>query len=192
MAYGITLFVDSETEQAIRTLWEKIVSLGFSAHVPNKSVRPHMTLAMYDDIDVNTFAMRFREFVGQLAPIPFTLASVGTFIQPAGTVFLSPTVTQDLINLHSYYQEYFHEYNKKQSAYSLPGRWTPHITLTQNIHPKHVGAVIQHALDAHLPVQSSVKEIAIGEVQFQERPGSYKIAWLHTFPLKTPKDNTLS
>jgi threonyl-tRNA synthetase len=45
-----------------------------------------------------------------------------------GACFLKPTVTEELLTLHSKYHKQFISFNEKTNAYYVPGSWSPHFT----------------------------------------------------------------
>lgn len=189
MPYGVTMFVDPETEDAIRTVWKTIRSRGLSSFMIDSDVRPHLTIATYDELDVDAFLGKYRSFAGELSPVSLNLAMVGAFLRPAGTVFLAPTVTHRLMNIHARFHSFFQDLEHSLSEYSLPGRWFPHFTLAANLAADAIPAVIDSGLKAALPEQSRIEEIGIGEFQHREDRSAYFVAWLYTFKIaKTASD----
>jgi 2'-5' RNA ligase len=183
MPYGVTLFIDKESEEAIRKIWSEISGLGISSFMIDNDVRPHITLAVYEELDVDAFLENFAGFANELSPISFSLSSIGTFLKPRGTVFLAPVVTHRLMNIHSRFHEYFHELEHSLSEYSLPGRWFPHFTLAGSIEEDTVSRVIDIGLKASLPEQSRIEEIGIGEFEYKKDSPSYFVSWLYSFSL---------
>ena len=63
-----------------------------------------------------------------------TFPSVGIF-PTNGTVFLAPTVTNELLKLHHSYHDYFKTFHNPNSYY-VPGKWVPHCTIANRLHTK--------------------------------------------------------
>ena len=69
-------------------------------------VEPHITLADYNELDVHLYKEKLGEFVAmQENTDPVTFPSVGVF-PTNGTVFLAPTVTDELLKLHHSFHDY--------------------------------------------------------------------------------------
>jgi hypothetical protein len=97
-------------------------------------------------------------------------------------VFLAPTVTHRLMNIHSRFHDLFHDLEHSLSEYSLPGRWFPHITLAFKLDRELVCRVISTVLETELPEQSRIEEIGIGQFDYNE-DRTYSVSWLHNFAL---------
>ncbi len=182
MPYGVTMFMDSESENAVRSMWEKLRDENITSYMLDNEVRPHMTLAIYDEIDISAHLKRFREFVKEYSPVSFSMSTVGTFLEPPGTLFLAPTVTHRLMNLHSSFHSLFHDLEHSLSEYSLPGRWFPHITLALRLDRDTVCKAMHTVLETPIPEHSVIEEVGIGEFQFN-KDRTYTVSWLHNFAL---------
>jgi hypothetical protein len=50
MPYAVVTYFDPPTERAVRAIWDDLAAQGISRDVPAAQIRPHITLAVYDDL----------------------------------------------------------------------------------------------------------------------------------------------
>ena len=62
MMYAIEMYFDKETEEKIMRLAQKIADAGLSTKYLEWKTRPHVTLAVYNDIDVDRCAQLLEKF----------------------------------------------------------------------------------------------------------------------------------
>lgn len=60
MPYALQLYFDPGTDAMVRQLWCRFAEAGIARHLAESANRPHLTLAIYDDLDV---AMAERELL---------------------------------------------------------------------------------------------------------------------------------
>lgn len=177
------MFIDEEGEATIRGIWENVCDAGISSFMPDTGVRPHITLAVYDQLDIDLFLEKFSEFSRELSPISFSLSSIGAFLEPRGTVFIAPTVTHRLMNLHAKFHQEFHDLEHSLSEYSLPGKWLPHFTLASELSDDQIKEVICIGLNAPVPAHSTLTEIGIGEFSYELDSRAYQVSWIFSVPI---------
>lgn len=86
-------------------------------------VEPHITLADYNELDVNLYTKKLEEFVAVQANMAEVIfPSVGIF-PTNGTIFLAPTITDELIRFHHFYHDYFKIFHDNLNSYYVPGKW---------------------------------------------------------------------
>ena len=183
MPFGVTMFVDEESESSIRNIWQEVKDAGISSFMLDSGIRPHITLAVYNELDLDPFLEKLSSFKKDISPISLSLSSIGAFLKPHGIVFLAPTVTHRLMNMHSKFHTDFHDLEHSLSEYSLPGRWFPHFTLAGGLSDKDILKVIKIGLAAALPDQSRIEEIGIGEFSYINGSRSYQVTWLYNFSI---------
>lgn len=69
--------------------------------------------------------------------------SVGTF-PSNGTVFLAPTVTSKLLELHYSYHHFFQDFNDNSKSYYIPEKWVPHRTMMNHLNAKQFLYVMEY------------------------------------------------
>jgi len=125
MRYAIELYFDKETEEKIMNLANGIAEKGISKRYLEWQTRPHITLGIFNDIDIEKCDKLLEEIAGQVKSFPAYLSSIGVF-NNTKCVFLSPVITNELLELHNKIHNTFKFCDHKGSEYYLPGRWVPH------------------------------------------------------------------
>jgi len=98
MPYALELAVDGAAAAAVRRVWRDLDNAGIS-YMARSGAWPHVSLGIWETIDRTACESELTRVAAETAPLPITLASVGLF--PTVAVFLAPTVTAKLLDLHA-------------------------------------------------------------------------------------------
>lgn len=131
MVYAIEMYFDKETEEKIMSLAQKVADNKLSTKFLEWKTRPHVTLAVFNDVDENRCIELLRKFADKRKAIPAFLDSVGMF-NDTKTIFLNPTMTKSMYQLHSDLYEEMKEFDTKGWEWYLPDGWVPHCTIALN------------------------------------------------------------
>jgi 2'-5' RNA ligase len=124
---SIELLLDPDTEALVREDWERLAHEGLAARRSPRS-RPHITLLVRPSLD----AMTFTE-ASALLPIGVTLAGPIVFRHRDRAVLARRVVpTEELLQLHRAVHSAAPP--GMDAAHTLPGDWTPHVTLARRMH----------------------------------------------------------
>ena len=99
MTFAIQLFVDPVSDSAVRSLWEEVARIGLSK-MRDSGNRPHVSLAIYRELDVSVCASLLTSFATTHAPFALTFESLGIFHAEKTVVFLAPIVSSHLLDVH--------------------------------------------------------------------------------------------
>ena len=121
--YAVELLFDPEAEAAVLDVWRAIRDRTGSSVLFDLASRPHVTLAVHDERDAPQLDRAVRAFTAH--PVPFELASAGTFPGDEGVAFLAPVVTDEILELHSRW----HAASPGSHELYRPGGWVPHCTV---------------------------------------------------------------
>lgn len=129
MMYAIEMYFDKVTEEKIMRLAQKIADAGLSTKYLEWKTRPHVTLAVYNDIDVDRCAQLLEKFANDRKAFPALFDAVGMF-NYTKTIFLSPVMTKSLYDLHSELYALMKEFEASAwEWYKQPDSWVPHCTV---------------------------------------------------------------
>ena len=131
MTYAIEMYFDKETENEIMSLAHKVAENNLSTKFLEWKARPHITLAVFNDVDENKCIHLLEEFVKEVNVIPAFLDSVGMF-NDTKTIFLNPTMTKSMYQLQADLHEKLKEFDTKGWEWYLPDGWVPHCTIALN------------------------------------------------------------
>jgi len=130
-------------------------------------VEPHITIADYNELDVNLYIEKLKEFVAiQENMSAVTFPSVGTF-PTNGTVFLAPTVTDDLLRLHHFYHDHFKTFHDNSNSYYVPGKWVPHCTIANHLNSTHFLSVMEYIYENFDVTTASIEKLKLIKVNYE-------------------------
>jgi hypothetical protein len=162
--YWIIGLFDEKTEQIIKNIWKKLSEESISFYEEEiKEGRPHITFGSYYDLNKTEYIRLLDKFYEDKNGIDITFNTIGSFLN-YGTLFLSPTVTKELIDFHSGHHEYFKEFNENANSLYLPGKWIPHCTLANRLPPEKLSEAFNYCLKGNDIIYGNIKEIALIEL----------------------------
>jgi 2'-5' RNA ligase len=166
--YAVELFLNEEVELYVRNIWEELSNKNIDSSLKDiKEICPHITLAVYEDINESDFIEELRAFKSSFKPIDTYFDILGTF-PITGTCFIKPTVTEELLNIHSKYCEQFKAFNEKADPYYLPGRWNPHCTLGIGLSNEKLKEVLNFSVDKFKPSRVTLTDVGLVKIDFKD------------------------
>ncbi len=142
MVHSIELLFDAETEATIRHIWDDLAAANIPSQAP--AGRPHVTLVVADriaeDVDAPlrplTDRLPLQCIVGASLLLGRTNAILARLIVP----------TAGMLGLHAEAHRICGEHLHPEPApNSLPGRWTPHVTLARRVGGPVLGRALRIA-----------------------------------------------
>jgi 2'-5' RNA ligase len=177
MPYVVQAYFDAHTEAAIRAINKRLADDDVAPYVFRAGHRPHISLAIYEEIDVAACRQQLAALAQTTPPIPVTLSHFGIFVEPKSVVFAAPTVTSPLLQLHHQAFQALESLGREPRPYYLPEHWVPHCTIAFF---DEVSARIPEAVaivqTLSLPLEAQLQEIGL----IQARP----VEDLFTLPLE--------
>ncbi|MBI5091639.1 MAG: 2'-5' RNA ligase family protein, partial [Candidatus Hydrogenedentes bacterium] len=125
MGYAVELFINEHEAMKLR---ETISAIG--SVMADIGATPHVSLAVFDDVDVNSLVSVVADFVMRTPKIVLQFSSVGMFPGRENVLFLAPVVTRDLLVIHAGLHQDLAELGLFADANYRPGKWVPHCTLS--------------------------------------------------------------
>jgi len=166
MGLAIVLGFDAAADRAVRGVWEAVRAATGSGKLYDLRARPHVSLAVYPEgrgglpFGEATAGWPLEEAVRRFRaePLPFVLASVGTFPGAEGAVFLAPVVDEPLLRLH----REWHAIAPGGREHYSPGAWVPHCTVGFNLPDAAVPSAVAAAA-ARLPIRGRYESLVLIE-----------------------------
>ncbi len=128
MPYAITLGFDAAAEAQIKAIWRANRMLGFPQR-PMDDTQPHLTLAMFEDLDLPVLAPLLHTFARDQAALRINFESVAHFPGSEGVVFAAAVMTRALMDLHRRMFMLVQPHASGCKAFYVPDQWVPHCTL---------------------------------------------------------------
>ncbi len=132
MPYTVVLLFDEETEKYIYGIWDHLNRTGLNKYMLDSGGKPHITLAIYDTVDYSRFRERVERFFEDMRSFPLRFSSVGMFPGGQSTVFIAPTVTGHLLDVHNRFHHALKDYAHLAWEHYRPGVWVPHCTISMD------------------------------------------------------------
>jgi 2'-5' RNA ligase len=158
MGLAVELYFDGAAERAVRGVWEAVRAASGSSRLFDLASRPHVSLAVYSEGVRGPLEGALAAF--RAAPLPFVLASVGTFPGAEGAVFLAPVADEALLRMHAAW----HAGAPQSHEYYRPGAWVPHCTVGFNLAEAAIAPALA-AARAALPIRGRFESIGIIEYE---------------------------
>jgi 2'-5' RNA ligase len=163
MPYAIELFLDETTAGLVHDVWSKMAESELGLVLTG---RAHITLGVWDDVDLDATLDWLDSFSRSLSPIPVEFSGFGSFVSPQSVVYLSPIVTVELIEVHTRFHAEIQGPLGICWSYYLPGSWVPHCTLTQGIADDAIAPALEIARTITVPISGTLESTGI--VEFPE------------------------
>ena len=130
MVHSLELLFDRHTEAALRRIWDDLATADIVSQPP--AGRPHVTLVVADGIADDVDAL-LRPVADQL-PLSCTVGP-SLFLGPTNAILARLIVpTAALLDLHAQVHRLSHDHLQPgPGPHSVPGRWTPHVTLARRV-----------------------------------------------------------
>jgi 2'-5' RNA ligase len=161
MPVAIEFFLDEQSAGVVRQIWKAIAEAGISAYLHTSGVRPHLTLAVGNEIDGPGVEAALRKWAAETTPRQVTFANLGLTPAENANVYLSSVVTADLLALHAELHDRLAGLVESSWERYQPGRWVPHCTLVERVPPDLFGGTLNIARRAPLPLDARLVEIAV-------------------------------
>lgn len=130
-------------------------------------VEPHITLADYYELDVHLYKEKLEAFVAvQESMAEVNFPSVGTF-PTNGTIFLAPTITDELLRLHHSYHDNFITFHDNLNSYYVPGKWVPHCTIANKLHVNQFLSVMEYIYEKFDHATASIETLKLIKVNYE-------------------------
>ena len=162
MPFAIHVFFDSATERSIRTTWKELADKRISS-LYGAANRPHLLLAVYDELDIVECTRRLRMFAEMSSPFALAFSSLGILPVEKAFMFLVPTVTQKLLDIHAYILQLLQDVGTSSEMTYMPEHWNPHCTLAFGVEPAFTTQAIEIGLALPFPMYCQAEEIGVVE-----------------------------
>ena len=165
MPYALELLLDEDAAEAVRTLWRTLAEGTVPARYLELDLKPHVTIAVFDELDPARARDAFASFAAEETPEPVSLYSPASFPTDEGVLYLAPVVTRGLLELHAGFHERFAELDQPVGEYFFPGRWVPHVTLGLGLDDEQLARGFALLRKAALPIDGHLDRLQLVEFQ---------------------------
>lgn len=122
--------------------------------------RPHLSLAGYRELDLETYITMMDHYLSSLPCLPLNFQSIGVFMEyPA--CFLTPVMTKELMQFHIDYYEHFKRFRFAANEHYLPDSWVPHCTMISQMPKDQMVEGLSACLHLFKPFSAKIVEVAL-------------------------------
>ena len=126
MGFAVCLLFDPEVAAAMSARWDLLAAAGISRSMLDLGYPPHVTLAVYDELDVAPAVVSLDRAFGGVAQVPVTLTGFSTFGAGSGVCYAAVAPSPELNSLQA---RVLAVVGEPCRPYCEPAQWTPHCTL---------------------------------------------------------------
>ncbi|MHB8088561.1 MAG: 2'-5' RNA ligase family protein [Anaerolineaceae bacterium] len=173
--YAVELYFDQKMEDEFFSFRESLYKLGIDPVLGLLGDRPHVSLAVFGEIDIDQIIKITTAFAPQCKQLAAQLDAFGAFPTTSNVIYLLPVPSQPLLELHRKFHELLQKEKILSSHYYLPGQWVPHCTLEFELPDDQLNLAFQLCKKHFSPIRGTFS--TIGVIAF--RP----IEYLAEFPL---------
>jgi 2'-5' RNA ligase len=159
--FAVELYFDIDMENAIRGFREKIYAAGVEPISGKMGDRPHISLAVFNQVDVPCLKELCKEFASHLPPFPVSVSAVGSFPTADNVLFLSPVPTIQLLQVHHEFHDHLKCSHLHSSSYYHPGKWIPHCTIELELPDEQLSLAFRTAHALFAPIKGEYASLGI-------------------------------
>jgi 2'-5' RNA ligase len=175
LGYAVELYFDSQTEKRVWELRQLLIEHGIASLIGGLGDRPHVSLAVFPEVDCNELISVTKEYANGIEPFDVQFSAIGSFPTIENVLFLSPVLTEKLLDHHSDFHHMLVEAKLTASAYYLPGNWTPHCTVEMNIPDEQFSAAREICKKSFIPFTGQFQEIGVTEFRPIQRLANWSL-----------------
>ena len=163
MPYAVVLYFNKPSEEFIRSIWSDLSKNGVPSEIHHIGIRPHITLAIYDELVCQPCDSELSRFAPQTSHLHLNFTHLGFFTQPEKVLFLAPTPSQELLDFHARVHKLLDRQTKGAWELYQPGRWVPHCTLALDLDQPMLEKAAAVCGGIELPVEMHATQIGVVE-----------------------------
>ncbi|GGE67156.1 2'-5' RNA ligase family protein [Priestia taiwanensis] len=165
--YAVVALFDEKSEAKIEQLSQKLASKRLPIHAQHvKGIRPHVTLATYHKLPLHRIPIYIQTFCQMTRPLPILFSALSSF-PPGGTLFLAPTVTIELLNMHTSYHSVCRSFADIEHSLYNPQNWVPHCTLANNLTQRELKDAFAYCSEQFSPIEVTITSIGLVHTTFE-------------------------
>lgn len=132
--HAVAVLFDAGSSDRILAVSDEI---GEGVGLRELGAQPHISLGVFrSDVDVDVLASCVAGLAQQTTSFELRLSAVGSFPSDEGVIFLAPTPTAELLDLHKRFHQMLIDHDISTDPLYGPDRWLPHCTIAQAV-PEH-------------------------------------------------------
>jgi len=124
--------------------------------MPRLGYAPHVTLAVYDALDLARAEAALARFVAGRRAVPVVFAGLGVFPGERSVLWAAPVPDRRLLGLHADLQAALPDC--RRDSYQV-GRWVPHCTLAIDLRRAALGRALAAVVPQWRPISGRLERL---------------------------------
>lgn len=178
MGFAVELYFDPNLDSTVRSMRVALNAAGVNPLLDQVGDRPHISLAVFHDLDVATLEPHLLNFAKVTTPFAVSFAAISVFPTDEGVLFLAPVVTDTLRDAHRELHRRLSAVATRPVQYYLPNHWVPHCTLAMGIPRAALPTATEVALAHWTPLAGTITEVGLVEFRPVKTQLLYPLAGL--------------
>ena len=170
MAGAISICARNPTRQGVVSLWHQAGKFEDEPSMPKLGYPPHITFAIYDEIDQQKLHQVMRSVFSAVQPVRILFDRIAFFDASPLILWAAPSDRSKLDDVHDAIHR--HLTQDECRAHYVPGNWIPHCTLATDIPDHNRAAAIAFATQGIEPFEvifDSAECVSFPPVRVTER-----------------------
>ena len=167
MGYSIELYFEHGFEAKLRSLWDELERAGVPSILHKIGSRPHLSLLILDQCNVDHVADLIDSGIKGLSKIPITFPAYSLIPGNQQTVFLTPEMNSDLIEMQRRLYNLLEEKGYAVRKYYKPHNWLPHCSISKELSPAESLKTLEVCQDSAAIGETLVTDV--GFIEFRPR-----------------------
>jgi hypothetical protein len=161
MPYAVQLYVDGQTEQLIKQVWDRLAEKGVSDNMVRKGGRPNVGLSVFEDADPGEISFRLRQLCKEQRTVEARFEHLGTYCSKDGVLFLVPVISPRFFLLHSTVYKMLGDCILGLRDGCRPNRFVPHLTVAYGLDKDTLSKTVALFGNKALPIVGVFEKIAL-------------------------------
>jgi 2'-5' RNA ligase len=174
---AVALLFDHAAEAQVRAIRDRLVGAGLLPAPETPPIPPHITLGVCSGLQLQQLRPVVAELAAETRSLACTLSSVGAFPTAEGVIFLAPTVSHALLQVHEDVLDRMLSLGAEVDPYFRAGQWVPHCTLAIGLPRAHLAAAFSACVEAFVPISVQLTQLVVVEI------GSGPLGPVDTYPI---------
>lgn len=170
--FAVELTLEETSARAVRALWARLAKTGVR-FMADSGAAPHVTLGVWDELDVAPATAAAAALAKATAPLPLTFTDVRTFGDEVA--YLAPVRSVRLAALQRRAQAAIGPFGRGAWPNYAPAAWIPHCTLAMELPPGRIADVLTLAATLTLPILTRGDHLSIVEFRPVRERYSYPL-----------------
>ncbi len=167
MGYSIELYFEKRFDDKIRLLWNKLKELGLPSVFKDINSKPHLSLAVLENIDENNVSEAFDTFIKNYTSFELDFNEISLFEGLENAVYLAPARNTNLFHFQRCLYDLLRDLDFKVLERYEPENWIPHASLSKELSKEDAIKTIE--ICKNFDLTGKVNVIEAGIIEFRPR-----------------------